>query len=272
MYIYNGSVKSEWKFTSPICTHFSRLFSWGIMGGLPPPLHFDNSTLNVRVIPCFPFPVVRSARGNVERATENRCYIFEKGYTTMLTNITITLKVASVSAYVVPKGTKKPVSDFFRFPVTFRDNRDYTGEEIEELVEKEASRRYARLAYVESYVHDTALYTMPVESFISHASVIVRASKADGGTGRTREPIISREIGSSTVTAYVVPKGTKKPVERLFTYGEIMTEDEAEKAVEKDGKRAGFRLAYVDNVTTDSKLYAMPLKAFITLATKTENR
>lgn len=188
----------------------------------------------------------------------------------MLTNVSITLKVASVSAFIVPTGTKKPVNITYLFPVTFRDNRAYTEEEIEALTEKEARKHSARLAYVDSYSHDTALYTVSVKSFIERASVIVRASKADGGTGRTREPIISREIGSSTVTAYVVPKGTKKPIERVFTYGDVMTEEEAEKAVERDGKRKGFRLAYVDNVTTDSKLYAMKLIEFLAIATKTK--
>lgn len=190
----------------------------------------------------------------------------------MLTNVSITLKVASVSAFIVPKGTKKPVSASFLFPVTFRDNRDYTEEEVEELTEKAAGKKDARLAYVESYSHDTALYTLDVKSFITNATVIVRASKADGGTGRTREPIISREIGSSTVKAYIVPKGTKKPMERVFTYGEVMTEEEAEKAVEKDGKRNGFRLAYVESIATDSKLYAMTLKKFLALATKSETK
>lgn len=188
----------------------------------------------------------------------------------MLTNITITLKVASVSAFIVPKGTKKPVNVTYLFPVTFRDNRAYTEDEIEALTEKEARKDSARLAYVVCYTHDTALYTVNVERFIDRASVIVRASKADGGTGRTREPIISREIGSTTVTAYIVPKGTKKAVEARFTYGDIMTEDEAEKAVEKDGKKNGFRLAYVDSISTESKLYAMKLIDFLSIATKTE--
>ena len=190
----------------------------------------------------------------------------------MLTNVTITLKVCSVSAFVVPKGTKKPVSATFRFPVTFRDNRDFSADEVDEMSEKEARRRSTRLAYVDSYTHDTSLYTLTVQDFIAHAAVIVRASKADGGTGRTRQPIISREIGSSTVTAYIVPKGTKKPIERVFTYGDVLTEDEAEKAVERDGKRQGFRLAYIDNVVTDSKLYAMTLADFLPIATKTETR
>ena len=190
----------------------------------------------------------------------------------MLTNVTITLKTVSVSAFIVPKGTKKPVSATYRFPVTFRDNRDFTPDEIDELSEKAARKCGARLAYVDDYTHATHLYTMPVDTFISKADVIVRASKADGGTGRTREPIISREIGSTTVTAYVVPKGTKKPEARIFTYGDVLTEDEAEKAVEKDGKKQGFRLAYVDVVTTNSKLYAMKLADFINLATMTEAR
>lgn len=188
----------------------------------------------------------------------------------MLTNISITLKVCSVSAFVVARGTKKPVLMSFRFPVTFRDNRDFTEEEVEELSEKYARKDGARLAYVDGYTHTTSRYTLDVQKFIAHASVIVRASKADGGTGRTREPIISREIGSTTVTAYVVHKGTKKPVEARYTYGEIMTEEEAEKAVEKEGKRNGFRLAYVDSIATDSKLYAMKLIDFLAIATEAE--
>lgn len=181
----------------------------------------------------------------------------------MKENVTITLKVAHVNAYIVHKGTKKPAPVNYLFPVTFRNNRDFTEAEVEEMTAKKAGKGEARLAWVDSISYSERLYEMRVDDFIARGHVIVRASKADGGTGRTREPIISREISSTTVTANVVPAGQKKPEQRLFTFGELMSEKEAEKAVEKAGKKEGFRLCWIDEISVNSALWAMSLESFL---------
>ena len=181
----------------------------------------------------------------------------------MREQITITLKIAHVNAFIVQKGTKKPISTTFRFPVTFRDNRDFTESEIEEMSGKRAEKQEARLAWVENTHYTVNKLEMDVADFIKMGKPIVRASKADGGTGRTREPIISREIGASVVVASIVYNGQKKPVQKAFTFGEIMTEAEAEKAIAKAGKKGGYRLCWVDEIKTDSKLFAVSLHDFV---------
>lgn len=181
----------------------------------------------------------------------------------MKENVTITLKIAHVHAFIVPKGTKKPTSTTFRFPVTFRDNRNFSETELEEMSQKRATKQNARLAWIETTKYTENKLEMDVADFIKMGKPIIRASKAEGGTGRTREPIISREIGSSAVVASIVYNGQKKPQQKTFTFGEIMTEDEAEKAVAKIGKKDGFRLAWIDEIKTDSKLYAVSLSDFV---------
>lgn len=185
----------------------------------------------------------------------------------MLESVTMNLKTVSISAFGVKKGEKKPCEFTLVHPVTFRNNRDFTDDEVDAIAEKALAKKDVRLAYVDSYAHSVKHYALSVEKFVDNSTVIVRAKKEDGGTGRTREPIVSREISTTTVKAYIVPKGTKKAVERVFTFGDALGVEEAEKAVEKAGKKAAFRLAYVDEISVDSKLRAMPLSKYIELAT-----
>lgn len=185
----------------------------------------------------------------------------------MKEQVTITIKEAIVNLSAVRVGgPKKPINLTLHFPVTFRDNRDFTESELEALCTKELKPEY-RLAWIDSYAHETHKRVMSIEHFIGNSDVIIRASKADGGTGRTREPIISREIQSSTVKASIVPVGVKKPVERVFTFGEALTESEAEKAVTRQGKKDGFRLAWIDSVESHAELRAMKLMRFMEIST-----
>lgn len=185
----------------------------------------------------------------------------------MKEQVTITIKEAIVNLSAVRVGGRKyPTNMTLHFPVTFRDNRDFTEEELEALCTKELRPTY-RLAWIDSFTHETHKRALSVEDFISESEVIVRASKAEGGTGRTRDPIISREIQSSTVKASIVPVGVKKPVERVFTFGEALTESEAEKAVTRQGKKEGFRLAWIDSVESHAELRAMKLMRFVEIST-----
>ena len=171
---------------------------------------------------------------------------------------TSTISTTTISAAIVIKGEKKPQDKLFTVP------GNYTEEEAENVLEKLGKKQGFRLAYVNEVKTDSALYAASIDDFTARAKKL----EYRGQDGRTREPVITRTLETTTISAAIVIKGEKKPQDKLFTVPGNYTEEEAENVLEKLGKKQGFRLAYVNEVKTDSAVYEMKVSEFLGIAHK----
>lgn len=174
----------------------------------------------------------------------------------MKTEFTSTIKTTIVAAYIVPKGTKKAVARQFVLIGKLTD------EQAEKAIEKQGKKQDFRLAYADSISYAEKLYPLSIALFTKYAVKLSRR----GENGRTREALVTRTVQTTTVAAYVVPKGTKKPLQMNIVLDGFLTEDEAEKAVVKQGKKQGFRLAWIDGMTEDEAVFEMPARFFVLLS------
>ena len=174
----------------------------------------------------------------------------------MKTEFTSTIKTTVVSAFVVDKGSKKPVAKNFALIGKL------SNEQAEKAVEKQGKKQGFRLAWIESLHSEEKLYPLSIELFLRYAVKLSRR----GENGRTRDPLVTRTVQTTYVAAFVVDKGSKKPVERTFVLDGFLSDEEAEKVIEKQGKKHGFRLAWVDGITEEEAVYEMLASSFVFLS------